>query len=308
MTDETETPVPASWTDVAKSGLVHAVALARVVLLQVLSGFENGRAPKARRLSERERLRARIAQLETELAIKDRRMAQLAPAKRPHYAPTDRLEILLLMAATGWTLAEAARRFLVSAQTIANWKKRLDEQGEIALVRLAQPVNRFPEYVRQVVRSLKRSFPWMGRQRLADTLAREGLQLAASTVRRITLEPWPKANEPEPSHSDEAADSDPLASATPPPPKRKLPNGITARYFGHVWHCDLTVVPTALGFWLPWFPFCVWLGWPFAYWVAGVVDQHTRAPIKLKVFEQQPTSRDVRRFLNSAIRDRKSVV
>jgi len=51
-----EFPVPKDWHDVAKSGLVHAVALARLALLQVLSGFENGRNPRARLLSEVERL------------------------------------------------------------------------------------------------------------------------------------------------------------------------------------------------------------------------------------------------------------
>ncbi|MCA9626422.1 MAG: transposase [Myxococcales bacterium] len=297
MSDEPDIPIPSGWTDVAKSGLVHSIALARIILLQVLSGFENGRAPRARLLSEVERLRARIAQLETEIAIKDRRMAQLAPARRPHYSPTDRLQILLLMAATGWTFAETARRFMVSAQTIANWKKRLEEQGEAALVRLAVPVNRFPNYVREVVRGLKQSFPSMGRQRLADTLAREGLALAASTVRRMTLEVPQTSDEPNPSDSDESVPDKPTQ------PSRSKPTGITARYFGHVWHCDLTVVPTALGLWLPWFPFCVWLGWPFAYWVAGVVDQYSRAPIKLKAFRQQPSSRDVRRFLKSAIKE-----
>ncbi|MCA9645253.1 MAG: DDE-type integrase/transposase/recombinase, partial [Myxococcales bacterium] len=191
---------------------------------------------------------------------------------------------------------ETARRFLVTAQTIANWKKRPDEQGEAALVRLATPVNRFPDYVRElVVRGLKRSFPSMGRQRLADTLAREGLVLAASTVRRITLEVPPTADQPDPADNEESAREKP---AQPPRPKSR---GIAARYFGHVRHCDLTVVPTALGFWLPWFPFCVWLAWPSAYWVASVVDQYSRAPIKLKVFTKQPTGRVVRRFLRSAI-------
>ncbi|MCA9632311.1 MAG: transposase [Myxococcales bacterium] len=197
----------------------------------------------------------------------------------------------LLMAATGWTLAKRPHY------------TPPDRLGEAALVQLAQPVNRFPDYVRELVRSLKHTVPWMGRQRLADTLAREGLVLAASTVRRMAREMPPKIEEPDPSHSDEAGDSHPLANSTPPAPKRKLPEGITARYFGHVWHCDLTVVPTALGFWLPWFPFCVWLGWPFAYWVVGVVDQHTRTPIKLKAFKQQPSSRDVRRFLQSAVKE-----
>jgi len=302
MSDATETqiPLPPGWTKLAKTGLVHAVALVRLVLLDVLAGFEHGRAPKARLLSQVERLKQRLAQVEMELAIKDRRMAQLLPAKRPHYSPLDRLQILLLQAAAGWTLAETARRFLVSAQTVANWHKRRDEQGEASLIQLIQPVNRFPDQVRELVRTLKQSFPSMGRQRIADTLARQGLQLAASTARRMTLETPPEegdAGDPGPPAS---ADPDTLAHVTAPALKRSLPQGIQARYFGHVWHCDLTVVPTALGLWLPWFPFCVWLGYPFAYWVAGVVDQHTRTPVKLKVFSGLPNSREMRRFLLAA--------
>jgi len=85
-------------------------------------------------------------------------------------------------------------------------------------------------------------------------------------------------------------------------PETATPKGVTARYTHHVWHCDLTLVPTAAGFWVPWPPFAVWLGWPFTYWVVGVVDQFSSAPIKLKAFKQHPSGRDVRRFLDSAIR------
>ncbi|MEZ4234253.1 MAG: DDE-type integrase/transposase/recombinase [Polyangiaceae bacterium] len=294
MNEDPEIAIPPEWPQVAKSGLMHAVALARLALIQVLSGFENGRAPKARLFSEVQRLKQRVAQLEAEIAIKDRRMAQLAPAKRPHYSPMDRLRILLLQAEAGWTLAETAGRFLISAQTVANWKKRLDEHGEAALVQTPEPVNRFPDYVRELVRGLSRAIPTAGRQRIADTLARTGLVLAASTVRRMAAEP---STMPAPRPEETTTEKPPAARNANANPK-----GITARHINHVWHCDLTVVPTALGLWLPWFPFCVWLGWPFLYWVAGVVDQYSRAPIKLKAFKKQPTGRDVRRFLNAAIR------
>src|SRR5690606_36521954 len=150
-------------------------------------------------------------------------------------------------------------------QTLANWKRRLDEHGEAALVQLVRPVNRFPDQVRQLVGDLKRTFPTMGRQRMADSFARAGLVLAASTVRRISLEAPPQPTEPP---SDR-----PTADDTPGSANTRRPAGIEARCADPVWHCDLAVVPTALGFWLPWFPFAGWLGWPFAYWVVGVVDQ-----------------------------------
>src|SRR5690606_8989228 len=77
---------------------------------------------------------------------------------------------------------------LLSPQTIANWMKRLDDHGPDALVRTPEPVNRFPDFVREAVRQLAATSPPMGRQRLADTLARVGLDVAASSVRRITRE------------------------------------------------------------------------------------------------------------------------
>ena len=53
------------------------------------------------------------------------------------------------MAATGWTLAKRPHY------------TPPDRLGEAALVQLAQPVNRFPDYVRELVRSLKHTVPWM---------------------------------------------------------------------------------------------------------------------------------------------------
>jgi hypothetical protein len=36
----------------------------------------------------------------------------------------------------------------------------------------------------------------------------------------------------------------------------------------HVWHLDLTVVPTIGGFWISWLPFAIPQRWPFCCWVA----------------------------------------
>ena len=53
------------------------------------------------------------------------------------------------------TLAQTARVFLVSPLTIASRMGRLDEEGLDALVRLPEPVNKFPDFVSYVVRRLK---------------------------------------------------------------------------------------------------------------------------------------------------------
>ena len=51
---------------------------------------------------------------------------------------------------------------------------------------------------------------------------------------------------------------------------------VTARYPNHVWHVDLTVVPTGLGFWCSWLPLALPQRWPFCWWVAVVVDHFSR--------------------------------
>ena len=95
------------------------------------------------------------------------------------------MQILRLRAARGWSVAQVAERFLLTEMTIENWMRRLDDGGEAALVRLEQPVNRYPDYVAYLVRHLKALSPALGKARIAQMLARAGLHLSASTVRRM---------------------------------------------------------------------------------------------------------------------------
>jgi hypothetical protein len=69
--------------------------------------------------------------LREEIRIKDARMAALAPHRRPHYPPTERMAILQLMGARGWSKAQAGRRFLVSDDTVTSWSVRLEEDGPV---------------------------------------------------------------------------------------------------------------------------------------------------------------------------------
>ena len=74
--------------------------------------------------------------LRKELRKKDARIARIDPRHRPYYLPTERLTILELKAARGWSLAHTARVFFVEPKTIASWLKRIDEDGSSALVQL----------------------------------------------------------------------------------------------------------------------------------------------------------------------------
>src|SRR5258706_10091991 len=94
----------------------------------------------------------------------------------------ERLAILELRAARGWSQAQTARRLLVTPLTIASWTQRLDDEGPAALVQLREPVNRFPELVSYLVERLNVLCPRMGTRRIAGVLARAGLHLGATTV------------------------------------------------------------------------------------------------------------------------------
>jgi hypothetical protein len=87
---------------------------------------------------------------------------------------------------------------MVTPATVASWSKRIDEHGPDALVQLSEPVNRFPDFVRHIVRRLKALCPSMGKARIAKTLARAGLHLAATTVGRVLNEEGSAPESPTP--------------------------------------------------------------------------------------------------------------
>jgi transposase InsO family protein len=237
--------------------------------------------PQLRRQAEDDRLQQEIQLLREEIRIKDARMEQLEAHRRLHYPPTERLAILELRAARGWSLAQAARIFLVSPLTIASWMGRLDEEGPDALVRLPAPVNKFPEFIGYVVRRLKILCPTLGKVKMAQILARAGLHLGPTTVRRMQRDMrWP----------------------VPRKAFQSIPRGVTARKSNHLWHVDLTTVPTALGFWTSWLPFTLPQVWPFCWWTATVVDHFTRRLMGFAVYRALPSSASLRLFLERVFR------
>jgi len=124
--------------------------MAHYALVHVRAFGENSPLALVRRAAEIERLEGEVALLREELRIKDVRLGRIAPAKRPRYPPGERMAILQLRAARAWSAEQAARRFLLTAVTIAAWSARL-EADPTGLLQLAVPVNRFPDFVAGVV-------------------------------------------------------------------------------------------------------------------------------------------------------------
>ncbi|MEX2316715.1 MAG: DDE-type integrase/transposase/recombinase, partial [Pirellulales bacterium] len=121
----------------------------------------------------------------------------------------------------------------------------------------------------------------MGKRKIAETLARAGLHLAASTIGRMLASPVPPP---------------PIAPSEPAKRQR-----VRAKRPNDVWHCDLSVVPIVSGFWTPWPPNALPQCWPFCWWIAVVVDQCSRRILGVGTFRKQPTSDEVRAFLGRTI-------
>ncbi|MBP90676.1 MAG: hypothetical protein CMJ64_28855, partial [Planctomycetaceae bacterium] len=234
-------PLPKSWSQHVLSAMLHVISLAQFATVYTRSWAIDSMNGRVRLKAEKDRQGQEIALLREEIRVKDARMAQINPHRRPHFPPAERMAILELRAARGWSLEQAANTFLLTAPTVASWRKRVDEQGPHALVKLREPVNKFPDFVRYVVGRLKTLCPSMGKVKIAQTLCRAGLHLGATTVGRILKE------SPQP---------------TPQEPSVAMGRVVTAKEPNHVWHVDLTTVPTGSGLWTSWLPFALPQSWP----------------------------------------------
>jgi putative transposase len=293
-----EIPLPNSWDRHVKSGILHIIALAQYALTYSRSWAADSTNQRVRLKADNDRLTQEVAQLREEIRIKDVRMAQIDPKRRPHYPPTERMAILELRATRGWSLEQAAKTFLVTADTISSWVRRIDEEGSGALVQTFKPVNKFPEYVRYLVQRLKVLCPSMGKQKIAQVLCRAGLHLGTTTVGRILKEPPHPKSVKRQAASSQSAETALQAENVPAEAAKRA---VTAKRINHVWHVDLTLVPTGLGFWASWLPFSLPQCWPFGYWVAVVIDHFSRRAMGFAVFKKDPDSREVRTFLGRII-------
>ncbi|MDD4891385.1 MAG: DDE-type integrase/transposase/recombinase [Phycisphaerae bacterium] len=288
----TAIPLPRSWPERIKSAILHTISLAHLAITHARGWAADAVNPRARQAADIERLGTEVAMLREELAVKDARLRRTFPHRRPHYLPADRMRILELKAARGWSLAQAAKAFLVDQQTVADWLERVDESGPAALVQIAEPANKFPAFVRYVVQRLKTLCPTLGKVKITQALARAGLHLGATTVRRMLKGP-PASPEPVGSTGRNGLVVDSAGEAA---------RVVTAKRPNHVWHVDLTAVPIVSGYWATWLPWSLPQIWPFCWWVAVVVDHFSRRVMGLAVWKKPPTSQQVREFLARTIR------
>ena len=122
-------PLPRGWPRRVRSAVIHAISLAHFSLTSTRSWAANSWNARVRLKAENERLRQELVLLQEEMRIKDSRMLRIPAQRRPHYPLTERLAILELRTARGWSLSQTARHLLITTATVASWMGRLDEEG-----------------------------------------------------------------------------------------------------------------------------------------------------------------------------------
>ena len=228
------------------TGLIPAVVL---IAGWIGRAHDRWRARAARRFSLRaevDALHEALGMAQAEARLLRGRFARLNPHKRPDYLPHERLEILAHAQRYGHSVERTARTFLVSVQTILNWRQELGVDNP-RLVQAAPAMNRLPDLVADIARRLKRDWPAWGTRRIASILGRLGVKASRSTVQRILRRP----GKPRPVRSAYAVRG-PLVAKGP----------------GHVALLDFTRVPGLFR--------CVWVG--------AAVDAFSRKILALRAF------------------------
>lgn len=275
-------PLPQDWPSRVKSAILHVISLAQFTLAYTRGWAANSPNARIRLKAKLDPALQEINLLHEEVRIKDVRMTQLSPPRRPYYPSTERMAILQLKAARNWSQEQTARAFLVTADTIRSWLRRVDEEGPNALVQLCEPVNKFPQFVRYIVQQLKALCPMLGKVKIAQILARAGLHLGVTTIGRILKEkPAPKPTTARQSDANHSV--------------------VASKYPNHLWQMDLTVVPIGPGLWTTGLPFSLPQCWPFCWWLGVIMDHCSRRIMGITLFSREPTSEAMRAFLGRTI-------
>lgn len=281
--DLPEIPLPKSWDENVKRGLLAAFTLAHYTVVNIRAWGHAPSQPLVKHELHIERLEHENALLREQLRILTERAAR--SKSLPHYTAHNRFAILGVQQARGWSNARTAREFLLSAVTIATWHRKLDDDS--LLESPGGPVNKFPDFVTTVVQRLKTLFPLLGYRQTAGWLARAGLHLSATTIRRMLKKP---VQTPQP----------PKNTPFPPKTKTEATRTVVAKYPGHVFNCDITTIPTCWGLAISWWPTGFPALFPFCWKVIAVIDPYSRKVLAFRVCRKEPSAEDIVATLDAA--------
>ena len=214
-----------------------------------------------RLMAERDDALWRSALAERMLAVQCRRIAGMNPLRRPEVLPEDRFEVLQLIRLQGWSVREAARRFVLHKNTVSAWQRLFRTGADVGGFFGPAPFNRLNDAVRWLVQDLRRMCPHLavGTRTIARLILQAGLQISRSSVQRILREKPPGKRD---------------RRAVPPGGTDTIPYHILLpRTINRTWHLDLTVVTV------------LW----FRFHIAALIDGFSRKLLTLHVFARTPT-------------------
>ena len=105
-------PLPRAWASRVKSAILHVISLAQFTIVYTRGWAADSVNTRVRLKAERDRALQDNALLREEMRIKDVRMARIPPHQRPFYPATERMAILEVKAARGWSLGADGQRVL----------------------------------------------------------------------------------------------------------------------------------------------------------------------------------------------------
>lgn len=198
------------------------------------------------------------------------RLDKLPPRQRPHYTPTQRFRILQIKSLLGLAQDDTAALVRVSVGTIAGWETNANPASRTvgSTVTAIPPVRRYDDSVHHLVQ-LMAAIGFAGYETIARHLVQAGWRVARSTIRRYLKQPL-------------VAPTDDLPA--PETPKR----AVVARFPHHVWHLDLTEIPSFLG--------------SAARQLALVLDSFSRVPLADRFFDAEPSAAQMIDLVEAAFR------
>ena len=122
--------LPSGWASNVKTAVLHVISLAQYAMVTARGWAANSLNARVRLTADNNQFKQENQWLCEGLRIENARLAKIDPRRRPHYPAVERMAILELKAARGWSLAQAARAFLVEPDTIASWLRRCRDDGE----------------------------------------------------------------------------------------------------------------------------------------------------------------------------------
>ena len=208
-------------------------------------------------------LEERVARLETETGLMRSRLLRVPGRRRPHYRRHERMDILWHAARYGLSVERTARAFVLTPQTILNWRRVMHRKAP----HLLPPLRGLPNLVHELVHRLEVEWPRWGTRRISGQLARMGVRAARASVQRILRRGPRKPAEPE---------------VTTRPTGRVL----LAKHPDHIWMLDFTRVG----------------GLVRPLWIGAVIDAFSRRVLVIGAVRGAPNSVFAVRLLRHAIR------